>query len=82
MELTFDEVMFGNGDLIKIVFFMESGTASLTLTMEDGATVEVASIGHEGAVGLSAWMGEPAAPFAVICQIPGTAQAMRSTSIT
>ena len=76
VELRTDEVMVGLGDLTKTVFFMESGVASAILTMENGATVEVSTIGHEGAVGLSAWMGKPTAPFAVICQIEGTAQAM------
>ena len=76
VELPFEEVIFGYEDPIKTVFFMESGVASAILTMENGATVEVATVGHEGAVGLSAWMGKPTAAFTVVCQTAGTAQAM------
>lgn len=81
VELSHDQILFGRGDRIHTVFFLENALASATLTGEDGNTVEVGTVGHEGAVGLSAWTGLSDSPTAVICQVPGTAQAMELTAL-
>jgi CRP-like cAMP-binding protein len=76
VRLEFDQVLFGLGDPIATIYFPETAIASATMTMADGATAEVASIGNEAAVGLSAWHGMPYSPVSVICQASGAAQAM------
>jgi CRP-like cAMP-binding protein len=69
-------VFYRNGDAIDTVYFPETAVASCTLTMEDGRTAEVGTIGTESAVGLTAWQGPRTSPVAVICQIAGTGHAL------
>lgn len=45
--------------------------------MEDGTTVEVATIGREGMVGLSIFLGDESTFLRCIAQIPGTALSMK-----
>ena len=75
-EVTFDQVLYGFGDVIGTVYFPETAVASYVMTMEDGRTVEVGTVGNEGAVGLSAWMGTPDSPTTVLGQVAGSAQSM------
>ncbi len=55
------------------VFFPESGILSLVSSLENGEQIEVAGVGNEGMVGVSVFLGVPAAPIQVISQVPGTA---------
>ena len=76
VQLEFDQVLLEFRGQISTVYFPETSIASATMTMADGATAEVASIGNDAAVGLSAWHGMPYSPVSVICQVAGAAQAM------
>lgn len=76
LEVKLDQVLLGHGDIVTAVYFPEGMVASAILTMEDGRTAEVGTMGCEGAVGLTGWMGLPRSPTTVIGQIPGTAQMM------
>jgi CRP-like cAMP-binding protein len=55
---------------IDYVYFPICGLLSATLTMHDGAVIEVAPIGSEGFAGLMA-MGNGVSPHDVTVQIPG-----------
>jgi CRP-like cAMP-binding protein len=55
------------------VYFPASGVASLVMTTAEGWTVEVASVGNEGVVGIEAFLGGASMPMRVIQQIPGEA---------
>jgi CRP-like cAMP-binding protein len=60
------------------VYFPWSGVCSLTAAMEDGHVVEVATIGNEGVVGMSAYFGSQLADTLTIVQVPGAgADAMK-----
>jgi CRP-like cAMP-binding protein len=48
------------------VYFPTTAIVSLLYVMEDGATTEIAVIGHEGAAGVSLFMGERATCSAVV----------------
>ena len=76
VQLDFDDIIVGHGDPIETVYFPESSIVSATLTMEDGRTAEVGTMGNESAAGLSAWTGVDVSPTTLMCQIAGTAQAM------
>jgi CRP-like cAMP-binding protein len=58
-ETSFDRgfVLHHNGQSIGQVFFPQSGSASLMGNVPGGTSIEVASIGCEGAVGLNAALG-------------------------
>jgi CRP-like cAMP-binding protein len=58
---------------IEHIYFPVDGLASLVITMADGASAEVGTIGNEGVVGLPVCLGDRDAPSSVYVQVPGTA---------
>jgi CRP-like cAMP-binding protein len=58
---------------IEHVYFPVDGVASLVITMADGASAEVGTIGNEGIVGLPVCLGDRQAPISVYVQVPGMA---------
>jgi CRP-like cAMP-binding protein len=65
------------GDALEHVYFPEGGVTSLTGVMEDGRVVELATVGLEGLVGLSAAFGHAMAMTDAAVQVPdGVAHAM------
>lgn len=50
-------------------------------TVEGGATVEVAGIGHEGMVGINIFLGCLVTPDKAIVQIPGSAMRMKTNDL-
>ncbi len=53
------------------VYFPWSGVCSLTVTMSTGAMCEVATIGNEGMVGMSAYIGAQIPDALTVVQVPG-----------
>ena len=64
------------GEPSSYVYFPLSGVSSVVSIMEDGATVEVATVGRDGLIGLSAFFGTDTTPFQVFAQIPGEVMRM------
>lgn len=58
---------------ITEVYFPLSCIYSLVALADGRIAVEVATIGHEGMVGLPAFLGAPTSPHAAFCQVAGTA---------
>ena len=54
-----------------LVYFPWSGVCSLTVTMSTGAMCEVATIGNEGLVGMSAYIGAQVPDALTVVQVPG-----------
>jgi CRP-like cAMP-binding protein len=63
---------------ISHVYFPRTGVASIVTRMSEGGTIEVATIGNEGVVGLSAYLGNGRSSMEVFVQIPGEAVRMSS----
>jgi len=61
------------GTTVEHVYFPHSGLISLLLPMAGGQSVELALIGREGAIGLSAAMGSPVALNTAVYASAGTA---------
>jgi len=61
------------GDPLRDVYFPRRGVVSLLVQTEDGRKVEVATIGNEGVVGVTAALGLDRAPLQATCQVPGEA---------
>ena len=61
------------GEQIERVYFPLSGMVSLVAVMQSGATVETATIGHEGVIGASAGLGARTTMTRAVVQLPGTA---------
>ena len=56
---------------IEYVYFPISGLLSASIALHDGGSIEVATIGHEGMAGLSAFVGHNDSPYNVVVQVPG-----------
>lgn len=66
VPLPFGKELFEYGSKLEYVYFPTTAIVSLLYVMEDGATTEIAVVGHEGAVGVSLFMGERATCGAVV----------------
>jgi len=67
------QVLYEADSALPYVFFPTSATVSLMYMMENGAQAEVAEIGNEGLVGMSALLGGKATPGLAVVQSEGQA---------
>jgi CRP-like cAMP-binding protein len=75
--LKFKQVLHKIGEKIDTVYFPVGGCCSATYVMQDGRMVEVATIGSEGMVGITVFLGGDIAPGDTFVQIAdGNALAM------
>jgi CRP-like cAMP-binding protein len=63
---------------IDYLYFPRGAVLSVLVPMQDGQSVEGATIGPEGLTGIAVFLGEPSAPDEVICQVAGPAARMTS----
>src|SRR5690349_20946238 len=61
------------GTPVRTVLFPETAVVSMIATMRDGTSVEVATIGVEGLVGLPVLLGTDGLPMTVLAQVAGEA---------
>ena len=64
-------ILFERGKAIRHVYFPLSGAHSVLAVMEDGAAVEVGTVGYEGMSTVDVLTGSTLATETTICQIPG-----------
>jgi CRP-like cAMP-binding protein len=78
IPLPFRHVLHKAGGKIDTVYFPGGGVCSITNVMSDGRMVEVATIGNEGMVGISAFFGVDISAGEAFVQVSdgGEAQAM------
>jgi len=77
--LEYRRPLYDADEPIEFVYFIETGVASLVLTMAKGQAAEVGTIGNEGFVGLPVLLGGDRAPTtSVYVQVPGTGLRMRA----
>jgi CRP-like cAMP-binding protein len=65
--------LYDLGDPVRFVYFVTQGLVSLLALTPDGATLELASVGPEGLLGLPIIFGDRLAPYLATVQIAGTA---------
>ena len=74
VSLDVRQVLFEAGKAILKVYFPMGAVVSLVNIMIDGSTVEMATIGKEGIVGVPAVLGGTSIVNArAVCQVPGDA---------
>jgi CRP-like cAMP-binding protein len=73
IELERGRLFYDPGDPITNVYFPGEGVISLLTLMDGGEAIECATIGREGAVGLSAAVGPRESLTRAIVQVPGRA---------
>ncbi len=73
VTVTVEDMLYYPGDTITAVYFPLSCVISLLTDMEDGSTIEIATIGNEGLLGLAVYLGIDVAVSRGITQVPGQA---------
>jgi CRP-like cAMP-binding protein len=77
------QVLQRHGDPLETVYFPVAGQCAIVMTMAVGETAEVATVGNEGMVGVSAFLCGEKASGETIVQAPGTfALAMPAEAFT
>ena len=75
-RLDMKEILAAPNVPIRSVYFPLTGLVSLVSTLADGTTVEVATIGNEGLIGLPLFLHANSIPFTAFVQVPGEALRM------
>jgi CRP-like cAMP-binding protein len=65
------QVLYESGKRMAHVYFPTTSIVSLLYVMEDGASAEIAVVGHEGVVGISLFMGGESTPSRAVVQSAG-----------
>lgn len=81
VELALDEIIYRADQRIEYVYFPENAVVAMIDTVDEGGTVEVGVIGHEGMVGINIFLGCLITPDKAIVQIPGTAMRMKTNDL-
>jgi CRP-like cAMP-binding protein len=80
LEMTVRQPVYEPGRPIEHVYFPIDSVLSVLAVMDDGQTVEVATVGNEGMVGIPVFLGVTTSPGQVFCQIAGLALRMAAGS--
>jgi CRP-like cAMP-binding protein len=70
------DVLYHREDTITVVYFPLTCVVSLMAEMKNGETIEIATVGNEGVIGLAAYLGIPEAVALGIIQVSGEALRM------
>jgi CRP-like cAMP-binding protein len=69
-EFKAGEVVYSDGVAIADVYFPDGGVFSVTNQMQDGALVEVATVGFEGMLGVNVFLGDRIGTGQTLLQVP------------
>jgi CRP-like cAMP-binding protein len=77
--LRLGETLYAPGDQLQHVYFPTTAIISLLYVVELGASAEMASVGNEGALGVSLLMGGHTMPNSAVVQIAGLSYRIKAT---
>lgn len=78
VDLPLGTVLYESGSTMGHVYFPTSAIVSLLYVLENGASAEIAVVGHEGVVGISIFMGGGSTPSRAVVQSAGQGFRLRS----
>jgi CRP-like cAMP-binding protein len=78
VDMPLGKVLYESGTKLSHVYFPTTSIISLLYVMEDGASAEIAVVGHEGIVGISLFMGGESTPSRAVVQSAGEAFRLRA----
>jgi CRP-like cAMP-binding protein len=81
VELRFGEIIYQADQRIEYVYFPETAVVAMIDTMDDGDTIEVGVIGHEGMVGINIVLGGLTTPDKAVVLIAGSALRMKTSDL-
>ena len=77
ISLPFQHVLLKPGETVQTIYFPGDGVYSITQVMRNGRTVEVATVGNKGFIGINALFGGDRALGGALVKVPdAAAQAM------
>jgi CRP-like cAMP-binding protein len=79
ISLTYAETIYETGDIIRRVYFPNSGIISLLSAVEERSLLEVGIVGNEGFIGLPVFLGVKTSNNRAIVQGAGGALVMKTT---
>lgn len=81
VDLPLGTVLYESGTRLSHVYFPASAIVSLLYVMENGASAEIAIVGHEGLVGVSLFMGGDSTPSRAVVQSAGQGYRLKASSM-
>lgn len=81
VELPLGTVLYESGARLSHVYFPTSAIVSLLYVMENGASAEIAVVGHEGLVGVSLFMGGDTTPSRAVVQSAGQGYRLKASAM-
>ena len=81
VEMPLGKVLYESGVKMSHVYFPTTAIVSLLYVMEDGASAEIAVVGHEGIVGIALFMGGESTPSRAVVQSAGQGFRLRAQTI-
>lgn len=78
IDLIYGENIYERGEIIRHVYFPESGIVSLLAAVEDSMTLEVGLVGSEGIIGLPVFLGVKTSSNRAVVQGAGSALRMKT----
>jgi CRP-like cAMP-binding protein len=71
VDMALGTVLYESGAPMSHVYFPTTSIVSLLYVLQDGASAEIAVVGHEGIVGISLFMGGKSTPSRAVVQSAG-----------
>ena len=81
VEMSLGQVVYESGCTLCHVYFPTTSIVSLLYVMQDGASAEIAVVGHEGVVGISLFMGGESTPGRAVVQSAGQGYRLKAQAI-
>jgi CRP-like cAMP-binding protein len=81
VEMPSGQVLFESGGEVSYVYFPVTSIVSLLYVMENGASAEIAVVGHEGLIGISLFMGGGTTPSRAVVQTTGHGFRLRASRL-
>jgi CRP-like cAMP-binding protein len=81
VTLSQHQIVIESEELIEYVYFPVDCVISQLTTLTDGNVIESASIGNEGYVGLTSYLGAETSPLRFMVQVPGEAMRISATKL-
>ena len=81
VPMALGDMLYEPGDLLQHAYFPTTSIVSLHYVTESGASAETASVGREGVVGVSLFMGGDTTPSSAVIQTAGYAYRLRADQL-
>jgi CRP-like cAMP-binding protein len=81
VPLSLGRAVYESGGKLDYIYFPTDCIVSLLYVMRDGASAEIAVVGHEGLVGVALFMGGESTPSRAVVQSAGAAYRLASKTL-